>query len=69
MLAEYLQQNRGPLFGMLNPHDRAVALLHAATHPKRSLEVTDVVLQQLNTLTLEDAAAAIQELHGPKRYI
>ena len=51
------------------PRDRAIALLHTAAHPKRSLEVSDFMLRQLNELTVEDAAAAIQELHGPKRYI
>ncbi|KAG1774228.1 hypothetical protein EV702DRAFT_975035, partial [Suillus placidus] len=48
---------------------QAIALLCIAVHPKRHLETTDAVLQQLNQLPIEEAAMAIQELHGPKRYI
>ncbi|KAG1843641.1 hypothetical protein C8R48DRAFT_546082, partial [Suillus tomentosus] len=48
---------------------QAIVLLRIAVHPKHHLEATDAVLQQLNQLTIEEAATAVQELHGPKRYI
>ncbi|KAG2073474.1 hypothetical protein BDR04DRAFT_992774, partial [Suillus decipiens] len=49
--------------------EQAIALLHIAVHPRRYLEATDTVLRELNELIVEEAAMAIQELHGPKRYI
>ncbi|KAF8833423.1 hypothetical protein BDN67DRAFT_869654, partial [Paxillus ammoniavirescens] len=49
--------------------DRAIALLRTLTHSHHQLEATTDVLTQLNQLSLEDAANAIQELRGPKRFI
>ncbi|KAG0695877.1 hypothetical protein DFH29DRAFT_779653, partial [Suillus ampliporus] len=49
--------------------EQAIALLRIAVHPKRYLEATYEVLHELNKLMVEEAATAIQELHGPKRYI
>ncbi|KAG1884425.1 hypothetical protein F4604DRAFT_1574621, partial [Suillus subluteus] len=49
--------------------EQAIALLRIAVHPRQYLEATDTILRELNELTIEEAATAIQELHGPKRYI
>lgn len=51
------------------PAHRAIALLRVLTHPQRQQEATEDVLQELNRLSSEAAAEAIQELHGPKRFI
>ncbi|KAG2116950.1 hypothetical protein DEU56DRAFT_748177, partial [Suillus clintonianus] len=49
--------------------EQAIALLCITVHPKHYLEATHQVLHELNKLTVEEAATAIHELHGPKRYI
>ncbi|KIJ10923.1 hypothetical protein PAXINDRAFT_39120, partial [Paxillus involutus ATCC 200175] len=51
------------------PPSRAIALLRTLVHAHRQPEATEEVLLELNQLSLEDAAGAIQELRGPKRFI
>ena len=48
---------------------RAVALLRTLAHSHWQAEATEEVLIELNKLSLEDAAGAIQELRGPKCFI
>jgi hypothetical protein len=47
----------------------AVGILRIWTHRQRQLEATDATVEQLKQLSDEDAVAALQELHMPKKYI
>ena len=48
---------------------QAMILLRVLVHPRHHPEATPEVLDELNHLTTEEAADAIQELCGPRHFI